>query len=195
MKKRKSVKERKEEVFNVISQIITEKGLSEVSTVEVAKRLGVSQPAIYKYFKNKDEMIIYYIKHLKDLLNEILKKAEKGKNTEDKIRIIFTEHFRLLERTKILPRIVFSDVVYLGDPDKKSSLKDAVFFYRDGIKSIISDGIEKGEVKNIDPEYGVRVVIGSILSSTLFWMLNDMKYRIIDEVDFLMDNIKKTIFN
>ncbi len=195
MKKRKSIKERKEEVFYVISQIITEKGLSEVSTVEVAKRLGVSQPAIYKYFKNKDEMIIYYIKHLKDLLNEILKKAEKGKNTEEKIRIIFTEHFRLLERTKILPRIVFSDVVYLGDPDKKSSLKDTVFFYRNGIKSIISEGIEKGEIKNINPEFGVRVIIGSILSSTLFWMLNDMKYRMIDEVDFLMENIKKTIFN
>ena len=195
MKKRKSIKERKEEVFYVISQIITEKGLSEVSTVEVARRLGVSQPAIYKYFKNKDEMIIYYLKHLKDLLNEILKKAEKGKNTEEKIRIIFTEHFRLLERTKILPRIVFSDVIYLGDPEKKSRLKDAVFFYRNGIKSIISEGIEKGEIKNIDPEFGVRVIIGSILSSTLFWMLNDMRYRMIDEVDFLMENIKKTIFN
>jgi len=195
VKKRKSVKERKEEVFYVISQIIAEKGLSEVSTVEVAKRLGVSQPAIYKYFKNKDEMIIYYLKHLKDLLKEVIEKAEKGKTSEDKIRIILTEHFRLLERTKILPRIVFSDVIYFGDPEKKLSLKDTVSFYKEGIKDIIIDGIKNGEIRKIDPEFGVRVVIGTILSSTLFWMLDDMRYRIIDEVDFLMENIKKTLFN
>jgi len=194
VKKRKSIEERKEEVFYVISQIITEKGLSEVSTVEVAKRLGVSQPAIYKYFKNKDEMIIYYLKHLKDLLKDVLKKAEKGKNTEEKIRIILTEHFRLLERTKILPRVVFSDVVYLGDPDKRLNLKDAVFFYRDGIKEIISDGIKKGEIKDIDPEFGARVIIGIILSSTLLWMLRDMRYRMIDEIEFVMENIKKSLF-
>ncbi len=195
MKKRKSVEERKEEVFYVISQIIAEKGLSEVSTVEVARRLGVSQPAIYKYFKNKDDMIVYYIQHLKDSLNEIIKKAEKGKTAEEKLRIILSEHFRLLERTKILPRVVFSDIIYVGNPEKKSKLKEAVFLYRNGIKNIISEGIKNGEIKDIDPEFGVRVVIGGILSSTLFWMLDDMKFRIIEEVDFLMENIKRTLFN
>ncbi|WP_293447803.1 TetR/AcrR family transcriptional regulator [Persephonella sp.] len=195
MKKRKSVGERKEEVFYVISQIIAEKGLSEVSTVEVARRLGVSQPAIYKYFKNKDDMITYYLQHLKNNLNEIIKKAEKGKTTEEKLRIIFTEHFRLLERTKILPRVVFSDIIYVGNPEKKFKLKEAVFLYKDGIKNIISEGIKNGEIKDIDPEFGVRVVIGSILSSTLFWMLDDMKFRIIEEVDFIIENIKKTLFN
>ncbi|WP_293446434.1 TetR/AcrR family transcriptional regulator [Persephonella sp.] len=195
MKKRKSVEERKEEVFYVISQIIAEKGLSEVSTVEVARRLGVSQPAIYKYFKNKDDMITYYLQHLKNNLNEIIKKAEKGKTTEEKLRIIFTEHFRLLERTKILPRVVFSDIIYVGNPEKKFKLKEAVFLYKDGIKNIISEGIKNGEIKDIDPEFGVRVVIGSILSSTLFWMLDDMKFRIIEEVDFIIENIKKTLFN
>ncbi|WP_457626384.1 TetR/AcrR family transcriptional regulator [Persephonella sp.] len=194
MRKRKSIEERKEEVFLAISQIIAEKGLSEVSTVEVARRLGVSQPAIYKYFKNKDEMIVYFLKHLKDLLDEILKKAEKGKTAKEKLKIIYTEHFKLLERTKILPRVVFSDVVHIGNPEKKSKLKDAVFQYREGIKKIIEEGIKKGEIKDIDPEFGVRIFIGSILSTTLVWMLKDMGYKVVDEIDFLMENLEKTLF-
>ncbi|NPA58445.1 MAG: TetR/AcrR family transcriptional regulator [Aquificae bacterium] len=194
MRKRKSIKERKEEVFLVISQIIAEKGLSEVSTVEVAKRLGVSQPAIYKYFKNKDEMIVYFLEHLKGQLEEVLKKASKGKNTREKLKLIYKEHFKLIEKTKILPRIIFSDVVYLGNPAKKEVLKDAILTYKKGIIDILKEGIEKGEVVNIDPEIGARLFIGSIIATTLTWMLKDMEFKLSEQVDRLMENWDKMLF-
>ncbi|WP_457639067.1 TetR/AcrR family transcriptional regulator [Persephonella sp.] len=193
MRKRKSIEERKEEVFLIVSQIIAEKGLSEVSTVEVAKRLGVSQPAIYKYFKNKDEMIVYFLQHLKAQLEDVLKKAAKGKTTREKLKIIYKEHFRLIEKTKVLPRVIFSDVVYLGSPEKKKALQDAIFTYKKGITEIINEGIQKGEVADIDPEIGARIFIGSVISSTLTWMLNDMKGRLSSEVDRLMDALDKTL--
>jgi len=194
LRKRKSVEERKEEVFLVISQIIAEEGLSEVSTVEVAKRLGVSQPAIYKYFKNKDEMIIYFLKHLKGQLEDVLRKAAKGRTTKEKLKLIYKEHFKLIEKTKILPRVIFSDVVYLGNPEKKGTLKEAIVNYKAGITEIIKEGIERGEIIDIDPEMGARIFIGSIISTTLTWMLNDMKYRLSDEVDRLMDSLEKMLF-
>jgi len=194
LRKRKSIEERKEEVFMIISQIIAEKGLSEVSTVEVAKRLGVSQPAIYKYFKNKDEMIVYFLEHLKDQLEEVLKKASRGKTTREKLKLIYKEHFKLIEKTRILPRVIFSDVVYLGNPDKKKALKEAILGYKKGITEIIKEGIEKGEVVDIDPEIGARFFIGTIIASTLTWMLNDMKFKLSGEVDRLMKNLDKMLF-
>jgi len=193
-KRRKPVSQRKEEVFLIISQIIAEKGLSEVSTTEVAKRLGVSQPAIYKYFKSKDEMIIYFLENLKEQLSDIIKKAKKEKDTEKRLRRIYTEHFKLLERTKILPRVVFSDVIHIGKKEKKEKLKEVVNMYREGIKEILQEGIKKGEIKSIDPEVGARFFIGSILSTTLFWMLNNMEKSITDETESLTENLKKMLF-
>ncbi|MDQ7055043.1 MAG: TetR/AcrR family transcriptional regulator [Persephonella sp.] len=162
-KKRKPIGKRKEEVFFIISEIIAEKGLSEVSTTEVAKRLGVSQPAIYKYFKNKDEMIVYFLESLKKQLSEIIKKAKEEKSTEDRLRKIYTEHFRLIGRSKILPRVVFSDIVHMGKEEKKEKLREVIYMYKEGIKQILEEGIKKGELKPFDPEWGARFIIGTIL--------------------------------
>ncbi|WP_297452824.1 TetR/AcrR family transcriptional regulator [Persephonella sp.] len=191
-RKRKSVEERKKEVFYTISQIIAEKGLSEVSTIEVAKRLGVSQPAIYKYFKNKDEMIIYFLENLRQELEKITEKAEYGESARQKLKIIITEHMKLINETKSLPKIVFSDVLYV-DEDKRKKLEEIVTSYWNKVKEIIEFGIKNGEIKNIDPEFAVRLIMGVILSSSLKWFVNGMKTSILEETDFILDNIFKIL--
>ncbi len=193
MKKRKSKEERKEEIFFIIAQIISEKGLSEVSTTEVAKRLGVSQPAIYKYFKNKDEMIIYFISHLKEQLSKILEKAGRGKDTFEKLYILYQNHFALIEKTKILPRVIFSDTIYLGSEEKRIALQEVIEFYKDGIKQILKEGIEKKEIKEIDIHIGANLVIGLVISCTLEWMLGGMSYSLKDKSDQVVNLLKKIL--
>jgi len=193
MKKRKSKEERKEEIFFIIAEIISEKGLSEVSTTEVAKRLGVSQPAIYKYFKNKDEMIIYFISHLKEQLAKILEKANEGKTTFEKLFILYENHFALIEKTKILPRVIFSDTVYIGDSEKRITLKQVIEFYKEGIKNILEEGIKKKEIKNLDLLVGANLIIGLIISCTLEWMLNGMDYSLKNKAKDVIFELKKLL--
>ncbi len=178
MQKRKSAEERKEEIFFIIAQIISEKGLSEVSTTEVAKRLGVTQPAIYKYFKNKDQMLTYFISHLKDQLENILKKTRRGKTTISKLKILLEAHFELIEKTKILPRVIFSDEIHIGNPEKREALLYVINFYKNGIKEILKEGMDKGEIKKIDENIGANLIIGIIISCTLSWMLEGMNYSL-----------------
>ncbi|WP_457641103.1 TetR/AcrR family transcriptional regulator [Persephonella sp.] len=184
---RKPVEKRKEEIFYIITQIISERGFSAVSTTEIAKRLGVSQPAIYKYFRSKDELIIYFLDQVKENLKKIIKSAKKGKTTEEKLKILYKEHLKLIEVTKVLPRIVFADEIHLGK-DKKSKLREVIFFYKRNIEQFITEGKEKGEVKkDINPELATRFFLGSIISSSLYWMLSDMNYSLSGETDTLAD--------
>lgn len=172
---RKSLEMRKKEIFFAMSKIIEKEGLCKISTVEVAKELGVSQPAIYKYFKNKDEMIIFFIENLKEVLLSIIKKANRKKTFWDKIDVILEEHFTLIEKTKVLPRVVFSDVIYSGD-EKREKLKEVIFSYWEEIEKIFQEAIEKGEIKKIDPKFGVKQIIGILLSNSLEWMLEGTNY-------------------
>jgi len=190
---RKKVAERRREVFFAISEIISTKGLSEVSTTEIAKKLGVSQPALYKYFKNKDEMIIYFLSELKNHLVGILKVAENGKDTIDKLRIVYEEHLGLIERTKILPRVIFSDSIYIGNDRKRNKLKEVIEAYTEGIKDIIREGKKKGEIKEIDENILSRFIIGSIISTTLAWFLNNYSFELKGESEKLVKELEKMI--
>jgi AcrR family transcriptional regulator len=193
-KVRKPIKERKEEIFWIIVDIISEHGFMCVSTVEIAKRLGVSQPAIYKYFPNKEELIVYFLDNLKEILSGIVANAKKGKTTEEKISLLYQNHLELIERTKILPRVVFSDEIYLDGSKKRKKLKEVITSYKNKIKKIVEDGIKKGEIRDLDPDLVVKIFIGSILSTSLEWMLNGMNYSLVSQKDKLMDYMRETIF-
>jgi AcrR family transcriptional regulator len=190
---RKKVEERRKEVFFAISEIISKKGLSEVSTTEIAKRLGVSQPALYKYFKSKDDMIIYFLGELKKHLMKIIDNAQQGKNTIDKLRILYREHLGLIEKTKILPRVIFSDSIYIGNDAKRLKLKEVIEAYLEGIKEIIREGKKKGEIKDLDENVLARFIIGSIISTTLSWFLNDYSFNLTDESEKLIKELEKMI--
>ncbi len=195
MRKRKSVQERKEEVFSAINQIIAEKGFSEVSTTEVAKKLGVTQPAIYKYFSSKDEMILYYLDYIEQQLKEILKKAQSKENVEEQLKIIYQEYLLFIEKTKIIPRIIFSDVIYLGSDKKLKRLKDILQSFEKHIKEIFKKGKEKGLFNNYDEEALVKFYTGSMLSLSLDWMINNMNYPLSSKADHLFNHFKKGFFN
>jgi len=192
LRKRKPITERKEEVFLAITEIIAEKGFSEVSTTEVAKKLGVSQPAIYKYFRSKDEMISYFLKQLKSILWDILEKAEGKETTEEKLETVWREHVKLIEKTRILPRIIFSDTLHTGENREK--LKDVVFFYQNGVKKIFEEGIKKGELIESDPDVLTRLFLGGILFSALKWLLSGESYNLMKDIEKVFKTFKKTCF-
>jgi AcrR family transcriptional regulator len=191
---RKRVSERRREVFFAISDIISSKGLSEVSTIEIAKRLGVTQPALYKYFKSKDDMIIYFLDELKQYLLNILKETEKGKTTFEKLKIIYEKHLELIQKTKILPRVIFSDEIYIGNDNKRKKLKEVIESYTGGVKRIIEEGIKKGEIKkDVDSDLIVRFILGSMISSALVWFLNNYNFDLRGESEKLIKELEKMI--
>jgi len=191
---RKKVSERRKEVFFAISEIISEKGLSEVSTIEIAKRLGVTQPALYKYFKSKDDMIIYFLDELKQHLMGILERAKGGRGALEKLKIVYEKHLELIEKTKILPRVIFSDEIYIGNENKRKKLKEVIESYTEGVKEIIEEGKRGGEIRgDIDSQLIVRFILGSIISTTLIWFLSNYNFNLKSESKKLVTELEKMI--
>jgi AcrR family transcriptional regulator len=56
-KARGSGHERPEEILSAARQLFLEHGVENVSTRQIAARVGISQTALYVYFKNKEEML------------------------------------------------------------------------------------------------------------------------------------------
>lgn len=53
----KTPEQRREEVFSEALRLVSERGIAGASLRELAKRLELSQPSLYHYFKSKDELI------------------------------------------------------------------------------------------------------------------------------------------
>ena len=55
---------RKQQIARAAMEIISEEGLHNLVMVKIAKRVGVTDAAIYKHFRSKDEMLLYMIEDL-----------------------------------------------------------------------------------------------------------------------------------
>ena len=65
---RKSSIEKKEHIIEIGFHMICEKGYHHVSTVDIAKKAGVSTGIIYQYFQDKHDILLAGIRKYSDLL-------------------------------------------------------------------------------------------------------------------------------
>jgi len=193
MQLRKDIETRKEEVFAVIAEIIAEQGIASVSTKCVAQKLNVSQPALYKYFKNRDDMLIGFLDYMTAILMEILDRVNSFETSEEKLQAFYQEQLTLIEKTKILPKVLFFEELHLDHSQKRDKLREMVNLYEEGIKNIIVEGINRQEITNVDPNTAIQFIKGVILSAYLNWILAGMTYSLVAEQDKFMAFLKKTI--
>jgi AcrR family transcriptional regulator len=67
---------RKEKILNSAIKLFIKKGFENVSVEEIARNAGVAKGSIYNYFKNKEDLIIYYVDQRSSVINERIANTE-----------------------------------------------------------------------------------------------------------------------
>lgn len=93
-RRRLSSKERREEFVQKAIEFFAEEGFDS-STRELAKRLGVTQPLLYRYFASKDDLIaeVYesvYVRRWRSEWDELL--ADRSRSLRDRLRRFYPDY-------------------------------------------------------------------------------------------------------
>ncbi|MCX7567758.1 TetR/AcrR family transcriptional regulator [Sulfitobacter sp. F26169L] len=107
MKERKSQQDRKAEILQASLDLAFEAGPDRLTTGMIADRLGLTQPAIYKHFKNKEDIWQGVANSLCDqILANIVKSGESSPTPDSRIRKLVLGHLRLVQVNPALPQIM-----------------------------------------------------------------------------------------
>ncbi len=180
--KKKKVIVRKEEVFKTILEIISEGGMNSLSTTKIAKKMGITQPALYRYFKSKDEMFLLFFDELKLKLLDIVEKAKTEKTLNGKIKALLNYHFQFMKETKAIPSIVFSGYLFEGNEEKKNKVKEIMSFYRGEIENMFREENFPERLLPLISDF----TVGTLISFVLRWFYDEnfnfeKNLKIIDE--------------
>ncbi len=93
--------------------LFAEEGFGGVTYQKIADRCEISRTAIYKYFKNKEEIFMYAIKLATGNLNGMVEKvlARKDWTAEDKIRRVLHITIRMLAENHIFLTVVLDFIL------------------------------------------------------------------------------------
>ncbi|MDR7238934.1 TetR/AcrR family transcriptional regulator [Neobacillus drentensis] len=142
-----SYKETYQTIIKTAQRLFMELGYRAVSTRQIAQFCGVTQPAIYHYFKNKQTLYVAVIQqtlhHTESDLKAILGKFPTFQERLTQIAIYMMIHFEMdLEQ-------MFHDISHELGPDNQQLIHQRWiegFFMP--IVTMINDGILNEEIKN-----------------------------------------------
>lgn len=153
--------EKRDAVLRTAARLFNERGFSAASLDEVASRLNVTKPIIYRHFANKDQILFECVRMA---LGQILEAADDAKTGPGKARD------RLLALMKRYAVIMTEDfgvcVVRTGDHElSDASRKEFRKLKRkidQVIRSLIQEGIEDGSIARCDVKMTAFAIAGAL---------------------------------
>lgn len=145
---------KKLETFNKIiviaSDLLKKNGYEETTMEEIAEKVDISKATLYKYFSDKDSILIAYMqKVLKDKKEEIEKNVKSEESIYDKLNYLFETISSIFSENKVLAANYFK--IRINETLRFSEDKKTEGNMRKIIFSIINEAQEKGEVRGDIP--------------------------------------------
>lgn len=184
--------ERQNEIITVSINIIAKDGIQNFTIKNLSKEIGISEPAIYRHFKNKTEIIVKMLEQIKEFKINNLKEINLLTITGiSKIEMFLERLLTKFSEEPALISIIFSDEIFKNDKFILQKLSEIMSEIETIFVKIISDAQKNNEInKDIESKYFVMIILGSLRLLVKKWELSNFSFNLKNEGKNLFNNIK-----
>jgi TetR/AcrR family transcriptional regulator len=166
-------------ILSAAERIFAEVGLEGARTDALAAAAGVNKALLYYYFKSKDDLYEAVLEnHLQDFNRRAMEVLSREGSACSKLLDFVSMHFDVVSSRasfgRLWPRLMLSSGSVLERLMKKYS-----FPIKQRLIRLISQGIEQGELRDVDPGHAVI----SLVALTNFYFLMAPLFSKVAEVD------------
>ena len=171
---------RQEQIIEAAMNLIASRGLKGLSMAALANRIGLVPSAIYRHFKSKNDILDMILDFIREkLLTNIRITCQETSESMDRLQCILKRHVETLRENRAIPRIIFTEDVFSGNPKRKAKVYGIINGYLAGLNKIIRDGQEKGQIRSdMDSKTVALMFLGMIQPGAILWFLSDGKFDI-----------------
>lgn len=173
-------------ILNAGIEMFAEKGFHQTRMSEIAMKARVADGTIYRYFVNKDDLLISCFEEIITVkLDEVKASLEKIPNKGDKLISFIDAHIKVFTENPSIAKFMILELRQSPEFYKKYPNFWPIKRYLAYLKKLCEEAIEAGKIKPVNP---------SVLTIMLFGMMDYvlMEWALTDKIDSL-DNIKNEI--
>jgi AcrR family transcriptional regulator len=162
MSKRENTDIRQEQIKKAVLEIISSDGLKKLSISNLAKRIGMSNGAIFRHFHTKNEIIVSIINDVqKDFISRLRIIATSPEDPEQRLEKFISSTVNYLTGNKGVTMLLFSEASYNNDKILKDQLFQIFNSQKQLLSKIILDGMAIGKWdENLAVEYVAILYMG-----------------------------------
>ena len=165
------------EIIDASKDLIGEKGVQTLTIKNLANKMSFSEPALYRHFKDKTEIIKALLVFHKDIIQSgVLNILNSKKNALKKFEAILKFKFAHIEKNPALVMVIFSETSFQYNSVLSKVVRKILEQRTKKIITLIEIGQQEGSIrKDIDAVQLATIVLGCIRTTILSWKLAGFK--------------------
>lgn len=183
------------EIINAATELINQGGIQQLTTKALAEKMGFSEPAIYRHFKNKTDILSsvlnYFGMELKTKMTELIQSDDNG---IEKLKQIIEFQFEHFSSQPAIVMVIFAETSFQYEEKLSSAVLNILTNKKERVVSIIQQGQQDGSIRSdVDPNQLASVFMGSMRFTILQWRLNDYSNDLKKEGVLLWETFNKLL--
>lgn len=156
--------ERRAVTVEAFIELAAEMNPSDITTAAIAKRMGLTQGALFRHFANKDEILQAVMEWVADrLLSRVDKAVQTASSPLAALEAMFMAHVEFVIEHPGVPRMLFGEMQRAEQTEPKRMVQALIRRYGERLRCLIEEGKGCGEVDAaIDSEAAAILFIGTI---------------------------------
>lgn len=159
-----SAEERREVTVETVIDLAAEQNPTDITTGAIAKRMGVTQGALFRHFPSKDAILQAVMEWVSQrLLARIDKATSAAASPLDALEAAFTAHIEFISEHPGVPRMLFGELQRAEQTVAKRMAHTLIQHYGERLGRFVAEGKERGELTaKLDDKAAVTLFIGTI---------------------------------
>lgn len=184
---------RQQEIIESAGKLLMEKGIKGLTTKNLAQEMEFSESALYRHFKNKEDIIVLLLDYLGNNIKERLDNISlKNTNSVEKLQKIFNSQYHFFSLNPHFVVAVLSEGLFDESENINQAIMKIINYKMQIITSIVEQGKQNSEITTeIETQDIVHIIIGSFRMMMLKWKFSKFKIDLITEGNKILNtNIK-----
>ncbi len=186
---------RRQQIVRIAIKLLSEGGIAALTTKNLAKAVGVTEPALYRHFNSKLDILVAILDHFEEHMNTLF---EKGINQQeavlDQIQMVYGRVFRSFSAQPALASVVFSEELFRHDKRLAERVARIMNTVEGRILNLLGSKKGRVECRNDVPAKDLtRVVMGSLRFIVTRWRLGGYEFDLEKEGAVFWQSLRRMI--
>jgi len=187
--------ERQRQIIEAAIELIAEKSIQRLTINNLAKKIGVTDGALYRHFNSKIDILLGILHMFQSEARQNLEQVKKSKLPAlQQFEEIFLYRLKYFTQKPSVAAVIFSESIFQNDIRLTSAVNEFLKMHEDTLRIIIERGIQKGEIRRgILVDETIYITIGSMRYLVTRWRLNGRNFDLYEKGVQLLGNLKELL--
>lgn len=180
--------ERQVQIINAAIKLMGEGGIQLLTTKNLAREVGVSEPTLYRHFSNKVDILQQVLSYLRLRIVQRLKNISESEHSpSEKLRELVRRQFAAFTNRPEIVIVLLSEGLYQNNRELSSIVFSIMQESSSYYLQIIQEGQATGEFRrDVPAERFAFMIMGSMRFCVIQWHLSGNSYDLVPKGEDLL---------